>query len=126
MTRTKTGITFIVQHVLWISGPDSSEKYMNAICHTYSQEKNWVPYLWLLLLDTCENKHSAENPNLSSMLRQVLYIGELLVPETPETWILDNDVHTHAHTTVCVYFYFNKHQNNEISVQYSFLGPQFR
>jgi len=39
MTRTKTGITFIVQHVLWISGLDSLEKYMNAICHTYSQEK---------------------------------------------------------------------------------------
>lgn len=132
--QDKTGITFIVQHVLWISRSDSLEKYM---LHHLPYPQPWKKteyhisgcyfcladisgYMWKQTL--CQKPKPALNAETGT-----IYTVELLVPKIPETWILHNDVHTHAHITVCVcvYFHFNKHQNNKISVQYSFLGPLF-
>jgi hypothetical protein len=130
MTRTKTGITFIVQHVLWISGFDLLEKYMDAICHTYSQGKNWILYLWLLLLLSWYFWIHVKTNNLSKTQTcpqcwdRHYTLGSYLCLRNQRQRSLIM-MCTHMHTLQCVYFYFNKHQNTEISVQYSFLGPQF-
>jgi hypothetical protein len=93
VTRTKSGLlVFVVERVLWISGPGVVENDM--LCHflfpwSGGNRKTVSP---TALTDvsghTTKSKRSIEYSNLSSALRPVL---ELPVPERPESWSLEDD-----------------------------------
>lgn len=131
-SQDETGITIIVQHVLWISGPDSLEKYMLHHCHIHSHEKNEIPNHWLLFLLSCYFWIHVKTNTLSKTQtcpqcwdRYYTLGSYLCLRYQRHGSLIMMCTHTHTLQCVCVYFHFNKHKNNNISVQYSFFGPLF-
>jgi hypothetical protein len=96
VTGTNIGLFIsVVQHVMWISGPDFTENTM--LCHFlpswFRENRKIIPltvaFSWLIVLDMSKNKRLSI-PSLRWVVQPVAHCEELLLAKRQEAWNIED------------------------------------